>query len=153
MLQKVTILRKTSLTFYFKDTSSPETAVRALVNYIYSGKLEVSSMSIKNVAVLGAYLEMEQLLEQLPDMAIQLGVDDFNLEQLKTIGQGLPDMTVDGLKKFVEAGFGTTTKMRTGDKRKNQPTKKKEPPKKQPKVLFILYRTFISEIAWLFLKA
>ena len=104
-------------------------------------------MSIKNVAVLGAYLEMEQLLEQLPDMAVQLGVDDFNLEQLKTIGQGLPDMTVDGLKKFVEAGFGTTTKMRTGDKRKNQPTKKKEPPKKQPKVLLILYRTFISEIA------
>ena len=92
-------------------------------------------MSIKNVTVLGAYLEMEQLLEQLPGMALQLGVDDFNFEQLKTIGQGLPDMTVDGLKKFVEAGFGTTTKMRTGDKRKNQPTKKKEPPKKQPKVI------------------
>ena len=93
----------------------------------------MSGLSIKNIAVLGAYLEMNPLLELLPDLASQLNVDDFNLDELKNVAAELPDMTVDGLKKFVEAGFGTTTKMRTGDKRKNQNAKKAQPPKK-PKV-------------------
>ena len=90
-------------------------------------------MSIKNVAVLAAYLEINPLLELLPDLASQLSVTDFNLDDLKNAAAELPDMSVDGLKKFVEAGFGTTTKMRTGDKRKNQNVKKAQPPKK-PKV-------------------
>ena len=81
-------------------------------------------MSIKNVAVLAAYLEINPLLELLPDLASQLSVTDFNLDDLKNAAAELPDMSVDGLKKFVEAGFGTTTKMRTGDKRKNQNVKK-----------------------------
>lgn len=90
-------------------------------------------MSIKNVAVLAAYLEINPLLELLPDLATQLSVADFNLDELKNAAGELPEMSVDGLKKFVEAGFGTTTKMRTGDKRKNQNAKKPQPPKK-PKV-------------------
>jgi len=114
-------------------TSSPESAVRAVISYIYTGQLNVSSMNIKNIAVLAAYLEIEPIMDLLPGLAAQLNVDDFDMTVLKSAGEALPEMTVDGLKKFVEAGFGTTTKMRTGDKRKNQAAKKQQPPKK-PKV-------------------
>ena len=58
---------------------------------------------------------MEPLLALLPDLATQLGVGDFDIDALKTTGSNLPEMTIDGLKKFVEAGFGTTNKMKTGD--------------------------------------
>merc|ERR1711962_1355911 len=119
--------------------SSPETAVRSLVNYIYTGTLDVSPTSIKNVAILASYLDMSPVLEKIPSLAEQMGVSDFDFEDLKKKASELPEMTVDGLKKFVDAGFGTVTKMKTpmktGDKRKpNQANKKKEPVVKKPKV-------------------
>merc|ERR1711962_1289376 len=119
--------------------SSPETAVRSLVNYIYTGTLDVSPTSIKNVAILASYLDMTPVLEKIPNLAEQMGVSDFDFEDLKKKASELPEMTVDGLKKFVDAGFGTVTKMKTpmktGDKRKpNQANKKKEPVVKKPKV-------------------
>merc|ERR1719153_1064145 len=110
------------------DTSSPETAVRSVVNYIYSGKLNVSSKSIKNITVLAAYLEIDPILNMASDLAGKLGVTDFDLEALKKIGTGLPEMSVDGLKKFIDAGFSTYNKMRTGDKRKQQQNNKKAVP-------------------------
>lgn len=119
--------------------SSPETAVRSLVNYIYNGTLDVSPTSIKNITVLASYLEVTPILEKIPSLAEQMGVSDFDFEDLKKKASDLPEMTVDGLKKFVDAGFGTVTKMKTpsktGDKRKpNQANKKKEPAVKKPKV-------------------
>ena len=78
-------------------------------------------------------------MEKIPSLAEQMGVTDFDFEDLKKKASELPEMTVDGLKKFVDAGFGTVTKMKTpmktGDKRKpNQANKKKEPVVKKPKV-------------------
>ena len=82
---------------------------------------------------------MSPVLEKIPSLAEQMGVADFDFEDLKKKASELPEMTVDGLKKFVDAGFGTVTKMKTpmktGDKRKpNQANKKKEPAVKKPKV-------------------
>ena len=82
---------------------------------------------------------MSPVLEKIPSLAEQMGVADFDFEELKKKASELPEMTVDGLKKFVDAGFGTVTKMKTpmktGDKRKpNQANKKKEPAVKKPKV-------------------
>ena len=99
----------------------------------------VSPTSIKNITVLASYLEMSPVLEKIPSLAEQMGVADFDFEDLKKKASELPEMTVDGLKKFVDAGFGTVTKMKTpmktGDKRKpNQANKKKEPAVKKPKV-------------------
>ena len=88
---------------------------------------------------MAAYLEMTPVLEKIPSLAEQMSVADFDFEDLKKKASALPEMTVDGLKKFVDAGFGTVTKMKTpmktGDKRKpNQANKKKEPAVKKPKV-------------------
>ena len=99
----------------------------------------VSPTSIKNITVLASYLEMSPVLDKIPSLAEQMGVADFDFEDLKKKASELPEMTVDGLKKFVDAGFGTVTKMKTpmktGDKRKpNQANKKKEPAVKKPKV-------------------
>ena len=69
--------------FVRPGTSSPESAVRAVINYIYNGQLNVSSMNIKNIAVLAAYLEIEPIMDLLPGLAEQLNVDDFNLVELK----------------------------------------------------------------------
>ena len=82
---------------------------------------------------------MSPVMEKIPSLAEQMGVTDFDFEDLKKKASELPEMTVDGLKKFVDAGFGTVTKMKTpmktGDKRKpNQANKKKEPAVKKPKV-------------------
>ena len=82
---------------------------------------------------------MSPVLDKIPSLAEQMGVADFDFEDLKKKASELPEMTVDGLKKFVDAGFGTVTKMKTpmktGDKRKpNQANKKKEPAVKKPKV-------------------
>ena len=60
----------------------------------------------------------------------------------KKAADALPEMTVDGLKKFVDAGFGTLAKMKVpgksaGDKRKQQnktEKKKTEPAVKKTKV-------------------
>ena len=89
---------------------------------------------------------MDPVLEKLPSLAEQMGLSDFDFDDLKKKASELPEMTVDGLKKFVDAGFGTVTKMKTGDKRKpNQANKKKEPVVKKPKVCFdICYMTLCN---------
>ena len=66
---------------------SPESAVRAVIGYIYTGQLNVSSMNIKNIAVLAAYFDIEPIMELLPGLAEQLNVDDFNMDELKVACQ------------------------------------------------------------------
>lgn len=99
------------------DCSTPETAVRAIMKYIYTGSIQASAKSIRNITVLSAYLGLEPVLEKMEEMAKKLKVKDFNLEDLKTKGEGLGELKVVGLEKFIAAGFGN--KPKAGDKRKN----------------------------------
>ena len=83
---------------------------------------------------------MKPVLDIIENVAPQLDVNDFDFEDLKKKGVELPEMTVDGLKKFVEAGFGTLAKMKVpgaktaGEKRKQNNKKKTEPNNKKTKV-------------------
>lgn len=115
------------------DQSLPETAVRSLVKYIYTGTLDVSETSIRNITVLAGFLGLEPVLAKVTDLAIELGIEDFPLEELTTKGKNLGEMKVVGLDKFISAGFGN--KIRTGDKRKNYTKNNKggAPDKKKPK--------------------
>lgn len=99
------------------DCSTPETAVRSIMKYIYTGSIQASAKSIRNITVLAAYLGLEPVLEKMEEMAKKLKVKEFNLEELKTKGEELGELKVVGLEKFIAAGFGN--KPKAGDKRKN----------------------------------
>lgn len=89
----------------------------------------VSDLSLANIAVLSAFLGLEPILAKLPELASDLGVADFPLDELREKGKNLGEMKVVGLDKFISAGFGN--KPRTGDKRKNNNAKKPVPEKKK----------------------
>ena len=62
---------------------------------------------------------MQPILDVAEELAKKAKCTDFDLDDLKTKASALPDVTVDGLKKFVDAGFGTLNKLKSGDKRKS----------------------------------
>jgi len=67
-------------------------------------------MSIKNVAVLAAYLKIDAILESLPAAAEQIGVADFDIEEYKKIGSSLGELKIVGLDKFVNVFGGGQNK-------------------------------------------
>jgi hypothetical protein len=92
-----------------EGTSSAETALRIIFQFVFNGKFNVSQMSIKNVAVLAAYLKIDAILESLPAAAEQIGEADFDIEEYKKIASSLGAMKIVGLDKFVNVFGGGKT--------------------------------------------
>ncbi|CBY34152.1 unnamed protein product [Oikopleura dioica] len=94
-------------------------------------------MSIKNVAVLAAYLKIDAILESLPAAAEQIGVADFDIEEYKKIGSSLGGLKIIGLDKFVNVFGGGQNKK--GSKKRaaevGKAVKKIEPMQKKSKPL------------------
>jgi len=129
--------------FRQEGTSSAETALRIIFQFVFKGKFNVSPMSIKNVAVLAAYLKIDAILESLPAAAEQIGVADFDIEEYKKIASSLGAMKIVGLDKFVNVFGGgqkvqKATKKRTAEVgkalKKNEPVTKKSKPLEEPTI-------------------
>ena len=69
--------------FHQEGQSLPESAVKSVFNFIYTGQLDVNSMNLKNVAVLAHYMEIEPITSRIEELAGQLGVEVDN-EDLKS---------------------------------------------------------------------
>lgn len=127
--------------YWQEGTSSSETALRIILQFVFHGKFNVSVMSLKNVAVLAAFLQIDSILEALPAAAKKLGVSDFDIEEYKTIASKLGGTSVVGLEKFISVfGGGAKKKNQAGQKRtagKNnaQGAKKDEPEQKKSRPL------------------
>jgi hypothetical protein len=67
-------------------------------------------MSLKNVAVLAAFLQIDSILDALPAAAEKLGVSDFDIEEYKTIASKLGGTSVVGLEKFISVFGGGAKK-------------------------------------------
>jgi len=123
--------------FRQEGTSSAETALRIIFQFVFKGKFNVSPMSIKNVGVLAAYLEIDAILESLPAAAERIGVADFDIEECKKIGSNLGELKIVGLDKFVNVFGGGPNKK--GSKRRaadvGKTVKKNEPVQKKSKQL------------------
>lgn len=111
------------------DQSLPESAVKSIVNFIYTGQLDVNAMNLKNVGVLAHYLEIEPITSRLQDLAGQLGISDYPEDDLKSKAASLGHLKVVGLDKFIKAGFGNAPRVNHG-KRPNTPKKTPVPEKK-----------------------
>lgn len=124
-----------------EGTSSAETALRIILQFVFQGKFNVSAMSLKNVAVLAAFLQIDSIIEALPAAAERLCVSDFDIEKYKTIASSLSGTSVVGLEKFISVfGGGAKKKNQAGQKRtagKNnaQGAKKDEPELKKSRPL------------------
>merc|ERR1711934_1267110 len=103
--------------FRQEGTSSAETALRIIFQFVFKGKFNVSPMSIKNVAVLAAYLKIDAILESLPAAAEQIGVADFDIEEYKKIASSLGAMKIVGLDTFVNV-FGGVQKSQKATKKR-----------------------------------
>lgn len=126
-----------------EGTSSAETALRIILQFVFQGKFNVSVMSLKNVAVLAAFLQIDSILDALPAAAEKLGVSDFDIEEYKTIASKLGGTSVVGLEKFISVFGGGAKKKnknqagqkRTAGKNNAQGTKKGEPEQKKSRPL------------------
>ncbi len=67
-------------------------------------------MSLKNVAVLAAFLQIDSIIEALPAAAERLCVSDFDIEKYKTIASSLSGTSVVGLEKFISVFGGGAKK-------------------------------------------
>lgn len=67
-------------------------------------------MSLKNVAVLAAFLQIDSILDALPAAAERLEVSDFDIEEHKTIASKLGGTSVVGLEKFISVFGGGAKK-------------------------------------------
>lgn len=111
------------------DQSLPESAVKSVFNFMYTGQLDVNAMNLKNVGVLAHYLEIEPITSRLQDLAGQLGISDYPEDDLKAKAASLGHLRVVGMDKFIKAGFGNAPRVNHG-KRPNTPKKAPVPEKK-----------------------
>jgi len=116
--------------FHQEGQSLPESAVKSVFNFIYTGQLDVNSMNLKNVAVLAHYMEIEPITSRIEELAGQLGVEVDN-EDLKSKAEAMGNLRVVGMDKFIKAGFGNAPRQNVGGKRPNTPKKTPVPEKKQ----------------------